>query len=195
MLHAGVKWRLLHPIIRNSTTPRFAETVMSIAETLLPEFDQEMATTRRLLERVPTEKGKWKPHPKSFPLGHLTQLVSGMPSWITNAVTETSLDLGAYPGYSYEKTEDLLKLFDKYVGEARKAIAAAKDSDFQVPWSLKRGTQVFFTAPRAVIVRQTINHLVHHRGQLTVYLRLIDVPIPSIYGPTADEKMPGMGPS
>jgi uncharacterized damage-inducible protein DinB len=168
---------------------------MSIAETLLPEFDQEMATTRRLLERVPTEKGKWKPHPKSFPLGHLTQLISGMPGWITNAVTETSLDLGAYPGYSYEKTEDLLKLFDKNVGEARKAIAAAKDSDFQVAWSLKRGSQVFFTAPRAAIVRQTINHLVHHRGQLTVYLRLIDVPIPSIYGPTADEKMPGMGPS
>lgn len=168
---------------------------MSIADTLLPEFDQEMATTRRLLERVPTEKGTWKPHPKSFSLGHLTQLVSGMPGWITNAVTETSLDLGAYPGYSYEKTEALLKVFDKHVKEARKAIASAKDSDFQVPWSLKNGSQVFFTAPRAVIVRQTINHLVHHRGQLTVYLRLIDVPIPSIYGPTADEKMPGLGPS
>jgi len=168
---------------------------MSIADTLLPEFDQEMATTRRVLERVPTEKGKWKPHPKSFSLGHLTQLVSGMPSWITNAVTDTSLDLGGYPGYSYEKTEDLLELFDKYVGEAWKAIASAKDSDFQVPWSLKKGSQVFFTAPRAVIVRQTINHLVHHRGQLTVYLRLIDVPIPSIYGPTADEKMPGLSPS
>jgi uncharacterized damage-inducible protein DinB len=168
---------------------------MSIADALLPEFDQEMATTRRLLERVPTEKGTWKPHPKSFSLGHLTQLVSGMPSWITNAVTQTSLDLGGYPGYSYEKTEDLLKLFDKYVAEARKAIASAKDSDFQVMWSLKNGSQVFFTAPRAVIVRQTINHLVHHRGQLTVYLRLIDVPIPSIYGPTADEKMPGLSPS
>jgi uncharacterized damage-inducible protein DinB len=168
---------------------------MSIADTLLPEFDQEMATTRRLLERVPTEKGKWKPHPKSFPLGHLTQLVSGMPGWITNAVTETSLDLGAYGGYSYEKTEDLLKVFDKHVKEARKAIAAAKDSDYQVSWSLKNGSQVFFTVPRAVIVRQTISHLVHHRGQLTVYLRLIDVPIPSIYGPTADEKMPGLSPS
>ncbi|HMG11913.1 MAG TPA: DinB family protein [Gemmatimonadaceae bacterium] len=168
---------------------------MSIADALLPEFDQEMATTRRVVERVPTDKGKWKPHPKSFSLAHLTQLVSGMPSWITNAVTETSLDLGAYPGYSDEKTEDLLKQFDKNVQGARKAIASAKDSDFQVPWSLKRGDQVFFTAPRGVIVRQTINHLVHHRGQLTVYLRLIDVPVPSIYGPTADEPMPGMSPS
>ncbi|HMI42308.1 MAG TPA: hypothetical protein VK516_01720, partial [Gemmatimonadaceae bacterium] len=102
---------------------------MTIADTLLPEFDQEMATTRKVLERVPTEKGQWKPHPKSFSLGHLTQLVAGMPGWITNAVTETSLNLGGYPGYSYEKTENLLKSFDKHVSEARKAIASAKDSD------------------------------------------------------------------
>jgi hypothetical protein len=102
---------------------------MTIAETLLPEFDLEMATTRRVLDRVPTDKGKWKPHPKSFSLGHLAQLVAGMP--------------------------------------------------------------VIFTQPRGAVVRQTINHLVHHRGQLTVYLRLVDVPVPSIYGPTADEPMPG----
>jgi uncharacterized damage-inducible protein DinB len=164
---------------------------MPIADMVLPEFDQEMATTRRVIERVPAEKGTWKPHPRSFSLGHLTQLVANMPGWVTNAVNETSLDLAKYPGYSYEKTEDLLKIFDKHVKEARKALASASDSDFQIEWSLKRGDQIFFSAPRAVIVRQTINHLVHHRGQLTVYLRLIDVPVPSIYGPTADEKMPG----
>jgi uncharacterized damage-inducible protein DinB len=163
---------------------------VSIADTLLPEFDQEMATTRKVLERVPTEKGQWKPHPKSFSLGHLTQLVAGMPGWITNAVTETSLNLGGYPGYSYEKTETLLKSFDKHVSEARKAIASATDSDFGVTWSLKHGDRVIFSMPRGPVVRQTINHLVHHRGQLTVYLRLIDVPVPSIYGPTADEPMP-----
>jgi len=168
---------------------------MSIADALLPEFDQEMASTRRVIERVPTDKGLFKPHPKSFSLAHLTQLVSGMPGWITNAITQTSLNLAGYPGYSNEKTEDLLKIFDRNVREARQAIAAAKDSDYGVNWSLKRGDQVFFTAPRAVIVRQTINHLVHHRGQLTVYLRLIDVPVPSIYGPTADEPMPGLSPS
>ena len=168
---------------------------MSIADALLPEFDQEMATTRKVIERVPTDKGKFKPHPKSFSIGHLTQLVAGMPGWITNAVTETSLNLAEYPGYSYEKTEDLVKSFDKHVKDARQAIAAAKDSDFAVAWSLKRGDQVFFTAPRGVIVRQNINHLVHHRGQLTVYLRLIDVPVPSIYGPTADEPVPGLSPS
>lgn len=164
---------------------------MTIAKTLLPEFDQEMASTRRLLERVPTDKGKWKPHPKSFPLGHLAQLVAMMPGWITNAVLETELNLGAYSGYTYEKTEDLLKVFDKNVKEARKAIASSKDADYTVPWSLKHGDRVIFTQPRGAIVRQTISHLVHHRGQLTVYLRLVDVPIPSIYGPTADEKMPG----
>jgi uncharacterized damage-inducible protein DinB len=164
---------------------------MSIAETLLPEFDQEMATTRKVLERVPTDKGTWKPHTKSFSLGHLAQLVAGMPGWLTNTVTETSLDLGKYPGYSYEKTETLLKSFDKNVKEARKAIASAKDADFNVPWSLKHGERVIFSMPRGPVVRQTINHLVHHRGQLTVYLRLIDVPVPSIYGPSADEKIPG----
>ncbi|HEX3533691.1 MAG TPA: DinB family protein [Gemmatimonadaceae bacterium] len=164
---------------------------MTMAETLLPEFDQEMATTRRVLERVPTDKGKWKPHPKSFALGHLAQLVAGMPGWLTNAIQETYLDVGKYPGYSYEKTEDLLKTFDRNVAEARKAIAGAKASDFAVKWSLKHGDRVIFTMPRGPVVRQTINHLVHHRGQLTVYLRLVDVPVPSIYGPTADEGMPG----
>jgi uncharacterized damage-inducible protein DinB len=174
---------------------RSPEKFMSVADMLLPEFDQEMASTRKVIERVPTDKGQFKPHPKSFSLGHLTQLVSGMPGWITNAVTQTALDLSGYPGYSYEKTDDLLKTFDRNVKEARQAIASARDSDYNVNWSLKRGEQVFFTAPRAVIVRQTINHLVHHRGQLTVYLRLIDVPVPSIYGPTADEPMPGLSPS
>ncbi|MDQ3696695.1 MAG: DinB family protein [Gemmatimonadota bacterium] len=161
---------------------------MTMAETLLPELDQEMATTRKLLERVPTEKAQWKPHPKSFSLGHLTQLVATMPGWITRIVQGTDIDLAGGPGYSYEKTETLLAQFDKHVGDARAAIAAAKDADYSKPWSLKMGDTVLFTSPRGTVVRQTISHLVHHRGQLTVYLRLIDVPIPSIYGPTADEK-------
>ena len=161
---------------------------MSISETFIPEFDQEMATTRRLLERVPSEKGTWKPHQKSFSLGHLTQLVSSMPGWITQAMKNTELDLSGFKGYSYEKTETLLGEFDRNVKEARAAMAAAKDKDFMVPWSLKSGDQVYFTMPRVAVVRQTINHFIHHRGQLTVYLRLIDIPLPSIYGPTADEK-------
>ena len=160
---------------------------MSISDTLLPEYDQEMATTRRVLERVPSDKGEWKPHPKSFALGHLAQLVATMPGWLTRTVAGTAIDLAGGPGYSFEKTETLLEQFDRHVREARAAIAAAKDADYDVPWSLKMGEKVLFTSPRGTVVRQTINHLVHHRGQLTVYLRLLDVPVPSVYGPTADE--------
>ncbi|HJU65565.1 MAG TPA: DinB family protein [Gemmatimonadaceae bacterium] len=161
---------------------------MSMAKTLLPEFDQEMATTRRLLERVPDDKGAWKPHAKSFALGHLAQLLAWMPGWIATTLTSTELDLAAASGYSFEKTSELVELFDKNVREARQALESAGDADFMVPWSLKRGGNVFFTLPRAVVVRQHINHLIHHRGQMSVYLRLNDVPVPSIYGPTADER-------
>jgi uncharacterized damage-inducible protein DinB len=161
---------------------------MSISETFLPEFDLEMTTTRRVLERVPTDKGDWKPHPKSFSAGHLAQLVSWMPGWIVQALKETKLDLSGAPKYSLEKTEDLLATFDQNVKDAKAAFAAAKDADYMVPWSLTMGDRVLMTMPRVGVVRQTINHLVHHRGQLTVYLRLLDVPVPSIYGPTADER-------
>ena len=161
---------------------------MDLGTSLLPEFDLEMATTRRLLERVPDEQGKWKPHPKSFSLGHLAQLVSWMPAWIANTVRESSLDLLAAPGYSYEKTETLLAGFDQNVRDAREALASSEAVDFGAPWSLVRGGTTLFSAPRGVVVRTHLNHLIHHRGQLSVYLRLVDVPLPSIYGPTADTR-------
>ncbi|MGQ0701634.1 MAG: DinB family protein [Gemmatimonadales bacterium] len=163
---------------------------MTIGQRLLPEFDQEMATTRRLLERVPSDQGAWKPHAKSFPLGHLAQLVARMPGWIVMAIQRSELDLGGgnVPGYSLETTDTLLREFDQHVKAAREALSAAPDEDFGKPWALKFGGQVLFSSTRGATVRQTISHLVHHRGQLTVYLRLLDVPIPSIYGPTADER-------
>jgi uncharacterized damage-inducible protein DinB len=161
---------------------------MPVADTFLPEFDQEMATTRRVLERVPSEQATWKPHAKSFSLGHLAQLLAWMPGWIATTLKETELNLLGGTGYSIEKTETLLALFDKNVAEARAALAAASDPDLQVGWSLKRGDEVIFTLPRVVVVRQHISHLVHHRGQMSVCLRLLDVPVPSIYGPTADER-------
>ena len=154
----------------------------------LAEFDQEMASTRRLLERVPTEKGTWKPHPKSFALGHLAQLVASMPGWIGTSLRQTEIDLAGGGGYSYEPTDVLLRTFDKNVSAARDALAAVTGAELDVPWSLRNGEQVLFTAPRGAVVRMHLNHLIHHRGQLTVYLRLVDVPLPSIYGPTADEK-------
>ena len=162
---------------------------MTIAETLLPEFEQEMATTRRVLERVPSDKAQWKPHPKSFALGHLAQLVSWMPEWIANTVRETALDLATAPKYSFESTETLVKGFDANVQAARDALRTSRDADYSVSWSLKHGARVLFTAPRGTVVRNHISHLIHHRGQLTVYLRLVDVPVPSVYGPTADERM------
>lgn len=161
---------------------------MSLAETILPEFDQEMATTRKLIVRVPSDKAEWKPHVKSFSLGHLTQLIARMPGWFTQMLTETSLDLSKGAPYTTETTDTLLGEFDRNVKEARAAIAATTDEGFTVPWSLTHGSHVLMTLPRAAVVRQTISHLVHHRGQLSVYLRLVDVPLPSIYGPTADEK-------
>jgi uncharacterized damage-inducible protein DinB len=160
---------------------------MTTAEFLLAELDEEMPPTRRLLERVPSDKGPWKPHPKSFALGHLAQLVATMPGWIANMARSSELDLAQVPGYSFQSTETLVATFDTLVREAREALAAARDEDFAAPWSLRHGERVLFTAPRGAVLRQTINHLVHHRGQLTVYLRLLDVPIPSMYGPTADE--------
>ena len=154
----------------------------------LPEFEQEMATTRRLLERVPDEKGAWKPHEKSFSLGHLTQLLAWMPGWIGTSLRKTEIDLASGGEYSLEPTSTLLALFDENVRSAHEALEQVTGPELDVPWSLKRGEEVLFTLPRGLVVRQHLNHLIHHRGQLSVYLRLIDVPLPSIYGPTADEK-------
>lgn len=161
---------------------------MALADRLIPEFDLEMATTRKLLDRVPADKGTWKPHEKSFSLGHLAQLVSMMPGWIARTLRDTEIDLAAAgAGYSYEKTETLLRQFDNNVRDAREAIASSSDDDFAVMWSLKHGNNVLMSLPRDAATRNHISHLVHHRGQLSVYLRLVDVPLPSIYGPTADE--------
>ena len=162
---------------------------MSIGQTFIPEFDQEMPGTRRTLERVPSEKADWKPHPKSFSMAHLAQLLSGMPGWITNALRESSLDLAKGAGYSNLATAKLLETFDAGVKSAREALASTPDSAWQETWSLKRGDMVLWAAPRVVVVRNTINHLVHHRAQLGVYLRLNDIAVPSLYGPTADERM------
>jgi uncharacterized damage-inducible protein DinB len=160
----------------------------NISQSLLSELDVELPTTRRLLERVPSDKGAWKPHEKSFSLGHLAQLVARMPGWLTFTMRQTVLDVRSGQGYTLEKTETLLAEFDRNVKEAREVLAGASDADFMVPWTLRAGDRVLFTLPRLAVTRQNINHLIHHRGQLSVYLRIVDVPLPSIYGPTADEK-------
>jgi uncharacterized damage-inducible protein DinB len=161
---------------------------MSIGQSMIAEFDQEMATTRRVLERVPSEKNTWKPHEKSFSIGHLAQLVARMPGWIPMTVNHSKLDLSQATPYSYETTAMLLDDFDRNVREARDALANVTDEQLHQAWALTMGERQLMTLPRGVVLRQNINHLVHHRAQLTVYLRLLDIPVPSVYGPTADER-------
>lgn len=166
---------------------------MSIADLLLPELDNEIAVTRRVLERVPDGRGEWKPHEKSFPMGHLAQLVARLPGWATMMMSQTEIDIAPkdgprFPGYSFETTETLLAEFDRNAAAARQAIAGASDGDFDVPWTLKKAGEVMMTQSRYQMLRSMVlNHLVHHRAQLGVYLRLVDVPVPQMYGPTADE--------
>ncbi len=164
---------------------------MALNEMLLPEFDQEAATTRLLLERVPAPDAAWKPHPKSMSLGHLAVHVANLAGWLGIALTSTELDLAVTPTPApFTTVEALLAVFDKNVAESRAALEKSVDADFAVPWSLKSGDQVYLTLPRAVIVRSfALSHLIHHRAQLGVYLRLRDVPLPPCYGPTADAGM------
>ena len=166
---------------------------MPIAQSMLPEFDHEMSTTRRVLERVSFEKAAWKPHEKSFTMGDLATHVCHLPNWLPITIQTASLDLEP-PGGPKVGTaplaaspEECLTRFDKAVAEARAALAGASDAAMMEPWSLLRGGKQVFTMPRVACVRGfVLNHLIHHRGQLSVYLRLNDVPVPSIYGPSAD---------
>lgn len=165
---------------------------MTIAESMLPEFDNEMKTTRTLLERVPEANPDWTPHVKSMSLGRLAVHTAELLDWIGVTLQETELDFakGQYQPAAFTSTADLLAMFDTKVQSARAILAAAADQDMMVPWTLRNGEQVFFSMPRIAVLRgMVMNHLIHHRGQLSVYLRLNDVPLPSIYGPTADSPM------
>jgi uncharacterized damage-inducible protein DinB len=167
---------------------------MSISQSLLPELDQEMARTRKTLERIPMDRFDWKPHEKSFSLGELANHVSRLLWWGRETMKTESLDL-APEGRELEAppvvktTEALLEAFDEGAAAFRRTIEAAGDEDFMFPWTLYRGGQTLFTLPRIAVIRDTIlNHIIHHRGQLTVYLRLNDVSVPALYGPSADER-------
>jgi len=170
------------------------ESEMSIAASLLPEFDHEMASTRKVLERLPADKADWKPHAKSFALGALAQHVAELTGWATMAVRTSEFDMNppggaGYTAPAFTTKEALLAAFDRSAAEARAAIAGASDADLMAGWSLKNAGQTIFTIPRVGVVRTwVLNHVIHHRGQLSVYLRLLDVPVPAIYGPSADEQ-------
>jgi uncharacterized damage-inducible protein DinB len=167
---------------------------MALADALLPEFDREMGVTRRLLERVPDGQFAWQPHPKSMSLGRLAEHLAELPQWVGATVTQSSLDLASArrpEGYQPPATRAaVLTMFDANVAAARGVLSGRSDAELMAPWSLLRGEQTVFTMPKAGVLRAFVfNHIVHHRGQLSVYLRLHDVPLPSIYGPSADEQM------
>ena len=166
---------------------------MAINQALLPEFEHEMATTRKALERVPEDKFAWKPHPKSMALGRLASHVAEIPGWGMMTVEKDSIDIAppggpAHTGANLGTRREILELFDKNVAAARSAVAGASDEHLMKPWSLLSGGKTVLSMPRVAVWRSFVmNHLIHHRAQLGVYLRLNEVAVPSTYGPSADE--------
>jgi uncharacterized damage-inducible protein DinB len=165
---------------------------MKMTELLLAEIDREAARTRRALEQVPLGNDDWKPHPKSMSLGRLSGLVASMFSWIPMIIRQDELDLTPPAGsgqYQQPSTSELVSTLDKQVASARDAVAQTTD-DFLLTtsWRLRAGGKVVSDERRHIVIRDTLNHLAHHRGQLTVYLRLLDRTVPAIYGPSADDQ-------
>ena len=169
---------------------------MSHSESLLPEFDHEMANTRKTLARIPADKLAWKAHPKSNSIGWVGMHLAELPGWVNDVMSADQFDV-APPGKEPYRTppattvEDMLQRFDRNVAAARATLAATSDAQFMQPWSLLAGGAVLFTMPRAAVVRSfVLNHMIHHRGILSVYLRLNDAPVPALYGPSGDEEGP-----
>ncbi len=166
---------------------------MPLSDALLSEFDHEMRITRKFLERVPEDKFAWKPHEKSMALGRLTSHLAEIPTWAVSTLERDSLDLAppgapAYKPRIVASRQEALDIFDKNAAAARAAIAAAKDEGWNQPWSLLMRGQTILTLPRVAVMRSFVmNHTVHHRAQLGVYLRLNNVAVPATYGPSADE--------
>ena len=167
---------------------------MPIRDHILPEFDHEMAGTRRSLERVPEDRMAWKPLERSGSMGWLATHLARLPYWAVQTITRDSIDIAPTdgseaPGPPVTSRRELLELFDRNVAEARAAIAGASDETLRKPWTMLAGGRVIFTQPKVTVLRGfVVNHIIHHRAQLGVYLRLNDIPVPALYGPTADER-------
>ena len=165
---------------------------MKLTDLLLAELDREAPRTRRALEHVPRGRDDWKPHPKSMPLGRLAGLVASMPSWVTLVIEQEELNLTPPPGqgqYQQPGMDELIETLERHVAKARESLGGTNDYFlFTTNWRLLAGGSVVMDLPRHVVLRDTLNHLAHHRGQLTVYLRLTDQTVPSIYGPSADDQ-------
>jgi uncharacterized damage-inducible protein DinB len=171
----------------SSPGKRIENRIMNLAQLLLDQVDREVASTRRALERVPDGREEWKPHPKSMPLGYLSTLIATMFGWIAMMIEKEHLDLAEGKAPSTADREDRLRTFDQSVAAARAALSNTTEEHLLEPWQLRVAGKVVDEKPRHQMIVDTISHLAHHRGQLSVYLRLNDQPVPSSYGPTADE--------
>jgi len=165
---------------------------MKMTDQFAAQLEDEAPRTRRALERVPAGRDDWKPHDKSMPFGRLSMLVAQMPSWLTLIVKQDSLDLNPAGGSNIDQrplntSRELVEALDQGVADARKALASVDDNHLMKPWQLMVSGRVVSEQPRHVVIRDTFAHLAHHRGQLTVYLRMNDIPVPAIYGPSADD--------
>ncbi|MGB7844110.1 MAG: DinB family protein [Candidatus Acidiferrum sp.] len=169
---------------------------MTIGQSMLPEFDEEMKNTRKTLERLVDENWGWKPHAKCGTLGWMAGHIATMPGWLTMTINTEELDYAPVNGPAYEppkleNKKQLLAEFDKNVTGAREALAGASDADMMKGWKLLAGGQEIFTMPRVACIRSMVmNHIIHHRAQLTMYYRLLGIPVPGLYGPSADETQP-----
>lgn len=162
---------------------------MSISQSLLPEFDQEMRVTRRYFERLPEDQFGWRPHEKSMTLGHLATHLAQIPGWFVPTLLQDELDMTGFKPELETTNAALLAKFDANVAAARAAIEGKDDAGWMAAWSLKGDGHTYFTMPKVVVARSfCMNHLIHHRAQLGVYLRLLGAPVPSTYGPSADEQ-------
>jgi len=154
----------------------------------LQELDAEYRATRACLERIPETSFDFKPHPKSMSMGYLALLVAEIPLWVKYMVTDGEIDFVTFKHFAPKTTKELVDHFEENMEAARKALKATNDEALQDPFVLKANGQVLYSAPKIIDIGTTLNHWVHHRGQLTVYMRLNDIPVPSIYGPSADDK-------
>lgn len=165
---------------------------MSLSEVLAAELKQEAATTRKMLERLPASEFDWKPHERSTSFGRLATHVVEMTGWLATIIQKEQIDFAAgdYVPKTAKTTEELVEMFDNALSKCFDALRDVPDEHFMQPWTLRNGEQVFFQLPRIAAIRgMCFNHLIHHRGQLSVYMRLKNIPVPSMYGPSADEPM------
>jgi uncharacterized damage-inducible protein DinB len=163
---------------------------MALNKAIIAELEHEAAGTRRVLNNLPEENLKWQPHEKSYTIGYLAQHITQLPVWVVMTIKQPELDLSK--GFDRKKAEtktDILALFEEHLTTAKEALQNVTDEEMEEKWTLRNGDTIMFTLPRKIVLRyMVLNHIVHHRGQLTVYLRLLNIPVPGLYGPSADEK-------